>query len=221
VGCYAQERIDGVPASIVFAAAGRRAVPLGVSHQLVGEAAFGASGYRYCGNLLASASDPILTDDVVRAASEMAQHVAAAFDLVGLNGIDFIVRDGVPFPIEVNPRWSSSMELVERRYGVSMFGVHAAACADGVMPAFDLSRARRDHPTLGKAIVFAREDVVAGDTGRWLEDETVRDVPRHGARIAASEPVCTVFAEHAQAAGCRAVLVRRADAVYANLPLGT
>ena len=52
-GFYAQERIDGVPASIVFVAARGRAVPLGISRQLIGDAAFGASGYRYCGNVLA------------------------------------------------------------------------------------------------------------------------------------------------------------------------
>jgi predicted ATP-grasp superfamily ATP-dependent carboligase len=43
---YVQERIDGVPGSVVFVAALGRAVVLGVSRQLVGEAAFGAAGYR-------------------------------------------------------------------------------------------------------------------------------------------------------------------------------
>ncbi len=36
-GVYAQERIDGVPASIVFVAAGGRAIPLGISRQLIGD----------------------------------------------------------------------------------------------------------------------------------------------------------------------------------------
>ena len=33
-------------------AAGGRAVPLGITRQLVGEAAFGATGFQYCGNML-------------------------------------------------------------------------------------------------------------------------------------------------------------------------
>jgi len=41
---YIQERIAGVPGSIVFAADGRRAVLLGVSRQLIGERAFGGRG---------------------------------------------------------------------------------------------------------------------------------------------------------------------------------
>jgi hypothetical protein len=34
--------------------------------------------------------------------------------------------------------------------------------------------------THGKAIVFARENLVIGDTRRWLEDPDVRDVPHAG-----------------------------------------
>jgi predicted ATP-grasp superfamily ATP-dependent carboligase len=211
-GFYAQERISGVPASIVFVAAGGRAVPLGVSHQLIGEAAFGASGYRYCGNVLASADDEVLTDRVVESAFALASCVTEQFGLVGLNGIDYIVRDEVPYAIEVNPRWTSSMELVERHYGVSMFEVHAAACMDGVLPSFDL-RAGRGQSVSGKAIVFALEDSTAGDTRSWLGDEMVRDVPQPGGRMTAGQPICTVFANAGRVAPCVKQLEARARSI--------
>ena len=86
--------------------------------------------------------------------------------MVGVNGIDFVARDASLYAIEVNPRWSASMELVERAYGLSMFGAHAAACTAGALPAFDLARARRRAGAIGKAVVFARRDVVTGDTRR-------------------------------------------------------
>ena len=54
-GCYLQEFIDGPSGSVVFVAAGGRTVPLGVSRQLVGEPAFGAEGFQYCGNILTPA----------------------------------------------------------------------------------------------------------------------------------------------------------------------
>jgi len=63
-------------------------------------------------------------------------------------------------------------------------------------------------------VVFARTDVIAGDTRPWLEDATVRDVPVPGERISAGQPVCTVFAEQVSAAACHAALARRAEAVY-------
>jgi predicted ATP-grasp superfamily ATP-dependent carboligase len=120
----------------------------------------------------------------------------------------------VPYPIEVNPRWSASMELVERAFGLSMFGAHAAACADGTLPVFDLVHARAGAEALGKAVVFARHDTIVGDTRRWLTDATVRDVPQPGEHIRRGAPICTVFASGRDAAGCHAALVHRAESVY-------
>ena len=218
-GCYLQELVDGTPGSVVFVAAGGRAVPFAVSRQLIGEQAFGASGYRYCGGILAAAGDAqfIRDEALVDAACALADAVAEAFGVVGVNGIDFVARDGVPYAIEVNPRWSASMELAERAYGLSVFGAHANACADGVLPRFDLAQARSGAGALGKAVVFARREVLVGDTRPWLVDETVRDVPRPRERIAAGRPVCTVFATGRDAAACHAALVRRAEDVYTAL----
>jgi uncharacterized protein len=211
-----QELIDGTPGSIVFVAAGGRAVPLGVSTQLVGKAAFGASGFRYCGNILQPYADDLFTS-----ACALAQAIAAEFGLVGVNGVDFIARGGVPYTIEVNPRWSSSMELVEQAYGMSMFALHAAACERGALPAFDLASARRSLPAFGKAIVFAREDSMARDTRSWLTDPTVRDVPHPGERIARGQPICTVLATGENPGRCEAALASRAARVYADVVVKT
>jgi predicted ATP-grasp superfamily ATP-dependent carboligase len=215
-----QELIDGTSGSIVFVAAGGHAVPLGVSKQLVGEAAFGASGYRYCGNVLAPDDDLDLAP-VVEAACAMAQAVTEEFQLVGVNGIDFIAQGGMPYAIEVNPRWSSSMELVERGYGLSVFGVHAAACGRGQLPAFDLASVRRERPAYGKAIVFARDESSAGDTRAWLSDPTVRDVPHPGERIPREQPICTVFATAEDVGRCEAALASRAARVYDEIGVKT
>ncbi len=113
---YLQEFVDGTPGSVVFVAAGGRAVPLGVSRQLVGEH---ASARRDTGTAAASSPRPATRSSrrgeaLVAAAHALARAVAEEFGLVGVNGIDFVARDGVPYAIEVNPRWSASMELVER-----------------------------------------------------------------------------------------------------------
>ena len=184
---------------------------------MIGDAAFGASAYRYCGNLLVSADDDVLTEAVVSSAIALATCVTEQFGLVGLNGIDFLVCDERPYAIEVNPRWCASMELVERHYGVSMFGVHAAACGDGVVPSFDL-RAQQRGTVTGKAVVFARQDVIVGDTRSWLGDETVRDVPRPGERLSAGQPICTVFADAASVAECLARLRARAQSILDVCP---
>jgi hypothetical protein len=167
--------------------------------------------------VLAPADDPILGDTVLSSTADLAGYVAAEFALVGLNGIDFIVRDGIPYALEINPRWSASMELVERAYGVSMFGIHAAACVNGVLPSFDLKQARRRKRTMGKAIAFARGALTAGATHRFLDDEMVSDIPRPGDRIAAGQPICTVFEEDTDVERCRAGLRRRAQSIISAI----
>jgi predicted ATP-grasp superfamily ATP-dependent carboligase len=216
-GRYLQQFLDGIPGSIVFVAAGRRAVPLGMSRQLVGDERFGAAGFRYCGSVLAPIGDPHFARGarVLQSACGIAAFVAREFDLVGINAVDVIARAGVAQPIEVNPRWSASVELVERAFGVATFAAHAQACTDGVLPRFDLRAAfRRLSRTVGKAIVFAREDLVAGDTSGWLFRGDVRDVPNPGDRIPAGHPICTVFADGLDSKDCVAGLVTAANWIY-------
>jgi len=218
-GCYLQQRIVGVTGSIVFAADGRRAVPLGLSRILAGERRFGADGFRYCGSILGAAADSQFPDDarLLERAARLAQAVTAAWGLVGVNGVDFVARRGVPFAIEVNPRYTAAMELVERAYGLSIFEIHARACA-GTLPAFDLTGARRGaREAIGKAILYARRPSAMGEAHAWLADPDVRDVSPPGTRLAPRDPVCTIFAHAPDAAACHAALVQRAVARYRDI----
>ena len=209
-GSYLQQRVAGTPGSIVFAADGHRAVPLGVSCALAGDPAFGAGGFRYCGSMLVGAEQPLFGH-----ARRLAAAVTDAFGLVGVNGIDFVARGGVPYAVEVNPRYCASMELVERAREISIFQLHARACA-GELPDLDRTVGGAAD-VLGKAIVYARDDVVPEGTARWLEDNDVRDVPSPGERITAGHPICTVFARGRTVAACQAALAARARALYRSL----
>ncbi len=81
-GSYLQQRIAGVAGSLVFAADGRRAVPLGLSRILAGETAFGADRFRYCGSILGSRGDPqFTTDDRLLEHARACRQVLPAFDL--------------------------------------------------------------------------------------------------------------------------------------------
>jgi predicted ATP-grasp superfamily ATP-dependent carboligase len=209
---YLQERIDGTPGSVAFVAARGRATVLGISRQLVGDGAFGVSRYRYCGNVLG----PVATR-LRHGAEALAQCAADVFSLVGLNGIDFIERDGVPYPIELNPRWSASMELLERRSNASLFTAHAEACLHGRLPAMTPPPGAAAAVVHGKGVVFARETAIVGDPRRWLDDPDVADVPHAGERIVAGAPICTVFASAVTGDACEAALRRKAAAIYGDL----
>jgi predicted ATP-grasp superfamily ATP-dependent carboligase len=126
-----------------------------------------------------------------------------------------VTADGTPQAIEVNPRYTASMELVERAHGLSIFGIHARACA-GELPDFDLAHSRLPG-VFGKAVVYARRDLTPEDTRRWLADADLGDVPPSGERIARGHPICTIFARGRTVARCEAALARRARALYRAL----
>jgi predicted ATP-grasp superfamily ATP-dependent carboligase len=223
-GSYLQERVDGTPGSLVFVAAGGDARLLGVSRQLVGDPAFGAAEWRYCGSILASSGDSQFGEDETLSndACALARVLAKAFGVIGVNGVDFVACRSVPYPVEVNPRWCASMELVEQAYEISVFGAHAAACRAGTLPDFDLEKARRAGGAVGKAVVYARHDAIVGDTRPWLPSHddalpAIRDIPHPGQRIRAGMPVCTVFAEGRDDAACYASLVGRAELIHAEI----
>jgi predicted ATP-grasp superfamily ATP-dependent carboligase len=188
-----------------------------VTRQLIGDASFGAAGFRYCGNILAPRWDPQFDDEnrLPRNAGRLAEIAAAAFGLTGVNGIDFIAQRDAAIPVEINPRWTASCELVDRAHGARVFGLHADACRHGRLPS------AADPPPLfmafGKAVVFARVPCLIESTDAWLDDRDIHDVPQNGARFRVGAPVCTVFATGHTAAECYAALQTKAQGIYDQL----
>ena len=210
--------LEGVPGSIVFVPAGGKCVPLGLSRQLSGDPGFGASGNCYCGSIIAPADELFVKGRSVESAALALAHVVAAeFHLLGLNGIDFVAGDGIPYPVEVNPRWSASVEVAERACDATFFRAHADACDSGALPAFDCREWLFRSAAVGKAIVYARRACWVGDTDSWLRDPALRDVPRSGESFRSGQPVCSVLTTAADSQACYRALVDRAERVYADL----
>jgi uncharacterized protein len=207
---YLQERIAGSTGSVVFAADGKRAVTLGLTRQLVGDGRMGARGFRYCGSLLGHPAKLFRRgEELLETARSLVAELTAEFGLVGLNGMDFVARGGIPYPIEVNPRYSASMELLERAHGLSMFETHIQAFT-GTLPATPAPSPSID----GKAIVFARRDVTLGDTRAWTDQDCLADIPHPGEKIRRGHPICTVFARGRNPESCHRLLLKRAASVY-------
>jgi uncharacterized protein len=204
-----QQRVEGVLGSAAFVADGRRAFLLGISRGLAGDPAFGARGYRYCGSLYPFCAAPRLREQLCA----IADAATTTFGLVGLNGIDFVLSGGAPFVLEINPRYSASMELLERSGGINAFEAHVAACG-GSLPSTQLAT---PHEVWGKAVVYAQRDVTVGDSAGWLARDDIRDVPSPGDRVRRGQPLCTVFARDADSAACYARLVAAAASLQKDL----
>jgi predicted ATP-grasp superfamily ATP-dependent carboligase len=206
-----QEHVEGLPCSAAAVGDGADAVLLGITEQLVGERAFGVGGYRWCGNLV---PPRFPATGLLEQARAICARLAGTFALRGLFGVDLVWDGERAWTVEVNPRPTASLEAIEAASGVSAFAAHMQACAG------ELPRVAVGDRAAGKAVLFATEDVVVGDTEAWLE-RGVRDVPHPGERIATGRPVCTVLAEAATPEDVLARLEEQAAHLRAELGVQT
>jgi uncharacterized protein len=207
-GTVLQERIDGLACSAAAAGDGADAVVVGICEQLVGAHAFGVRGYRWCGNVSPPRLPAAERDALLGQARAICSQLAAAFALRGLFGVDLIWDGERAWTIEVNPRPTASLEVLQAD---GLFEAHVRACA-GELPRTTVADGR----AAGKAVLFATEDVVVADAERWLE-RGVRDVPHTGERIAAGRPICTLVAADTTPEGVVARLEERAARLRADL----
>jgi uncharacterized protein len=211
---YLQEFIEGEPCAAVYLGDGRQARLLGVTRQLIGEPWLHAGPFHYCGSV-----DPVGLDAPLRSAFErLGAALAEGFRLRGLFGVDCVVRDGTPYPVEVNPRYTASVEVLEHATGLALLALHRRAFD----PAAPEPRARLAPPgVVGKAVYFAPKALTFPAEGPWTEALRRRgdvwelpafaDVPHPGTPIKAGRPVLTLFARAASIPDCLHALRRAAS----------
>jgi predicted ATP-grasp superfamily ATP-dependent carboligase len=190
-------------------AAGGTAVLLGVTRQLVGTSWTGAQPFSYAGSL-----GPLsLPPDQDAAFRQIGDCLAAEFRLTGLFGVDAIVNDEGVWPVEVNPRYPASAEVLERAGRFSAVRLHAEACRSAALP----PPLEYGHRVAGKAIVFAAAEVeVTEALVDWAEGENrgrawpaVADLPHPGSRLPQGGPVLTVLCEGTELPDVEAQLRRQ------------
>jgi uncharacterized protein len=215
---YYQQFVAGTPMSAVFVRVRGEVRLLGVTEQLVGTSWLDAPPFRYAGNigpveLAANARHQLLRMGIV---------LGDGCGLLGLFGVDFVLHDGRPWVVEINPRYTASIEVLERATGVSALSLHRGA--------FE-SEVKQPAPTApaaawaGKAIVYATKRVVippyddenrdgpstgAFRTAHPVDPVSYADIPHPGDVIEAGWPILTVIAQGVTRSQCLARLVEGA-----------
>jgi predicted ATP-grasp superfamily ATP-dependent carboligase len=208
---YRQEFIEGEPLALLFLGSGRTARLLGVARQLVGEPWLHAAPFRYCGSI--GPLDPSMIQRPSLTA--FGDLLALECLLTGLFGVDGVLREGVFWPVEINPRYTASIEVLEYATGTPMLGWHAHLFTHRQLPSLPPSPISTDR-TVGKAILFARDDLHFPADGPWRaelrspkpvqEMPAFADIPAAGERIEAGKPVLTFFAAADSPSACEAAL---------------
>jgi predicted ATP-grasp superfamily ATP-dependent carboligase len=145
--------------------------------------------------------------------------LALAFGLVGLFGVDVIMRGGQPWPVEVNPRYTASVEVLELALGRALLADHRQACdPDDTTAEPRASASPSAHPRaiVGKVILFAENDFTfpdypitgLGSSGTFALPD-LADIPVPGTCFLPGEPVLTLFAQAESFSACRAALADR------------
>jgi predicted ATP-grasp superfamily ATP-dependent carboligase len=176
-----------------------------VTRQLVGEGWLHAALFHYCG----SVGPLTLSREVRDRFDNLGKALVNDFFLEGLFGVDCILRDGVPWPVEVNPRYTASVEVLEHAAGVPALALHQKVF-------------ERKSPTpapfavppgvVGKAILFAPRARTFPAYGPWTDTlyrpppvtelPDFADIPAPGEPIQAGWPVLTFFARAATEDAC-------------------
>jgi len=188
-GIYFQEIVSGLPVAAIYdASADGSCRLLGVTQQLVGQAWLHARPFAYCGSIGPLA----LENDVVQAFESIGQRLQAAFRLRGLFGVDGVLQGNLPLVVEVNPRYTASVEVLE----------YAALSRSGPMAS---------EACIGKGILFARGRLSFPAWGPWDLDEVdvpagqmpaYADIPVPGTEIEPGQPVLSFFVRGGSTVEC-------------------
>lgn len=208
-GAYFQRFEPGCTLSALFLADGLRARVLGVNRQWTAPARPDLP-FLYGGAIGGVALRPRI-DQELRAGLDA---LVAATGLIGLNGVDFILREDRWLVLELNPRPTATLELYDPDYSHGLFRWHLRACR-GELPA----RPAAARATRAQAVVYAGAPSRAGADMRF--PRWCHDVPMPGTRFERGDPVCTVHAAAPDGPRASALLRRRCAQVERALQRAT
>ena len=205
---YFQERVEGTSLAAIFAGTDRGSQLLGITRQWLGRE---SEPFAYLGSI-----GPWTVMDSSRAEIErIGATLVVECGLRGLFGVDGILRnDGRFAVVEVNPRYTASVEVLELALGRSLLEYHRLAFDPGC----PRSTANRSRPPafVAKAILFAERRCTLPRLDSWkpralgsLAVSFLADIPQTGMVFESGDPVLTVLARGSTLDLCQSRLERR------------
>ncbi|WP_170164870.1 ATP-grasp domain-containing protein [Thiocapsa rosea] len=180
---YFQRFLAGRLMSLLFIADGEILAVIGYNRLLV-ESSDPDLPFLYGGAITQTAPDEAARSSIERAAATL----VGALGLRGVNNLDFILHDGRPFLLELNPRPSATLALYEGSCEGGWIGHHIRACL-GTLPdvapgsGIDVS---------GQQVIYAPHDLRIPSGLCW--PDWCRDRPVAGSQVDRGAPLCTVMA---------------------------
>jgi predicted ATP-grasp superfamily ATP-dependent carboligase len=105
------------------------------------------------------------------------KEVIESFDLEGMNGIDFMIKDNVPVILEINPRILGTFETIE------------LSSNDNIVKSLIENKPTLPKTKYIKRILFAEQKLISN----IKKQQNIFDIPKYGAIIEKNEPLTTVI----------------------------
>jgi predicted ATP-grasp superfamily ATP-dependent carboligase len=192
---YYQEFIKGESRSAIFCFTESGFELLGVSIQSSGTQSLHADDFLYSGNM--GPVKPCSSE--LKDLQTIGEIISSNYHPLGLLGMDYILNDSKVYPLEINPRYTASMEVLELSLGQNFITKHMQAF--GFKTICEIP-ARTEPSVIGKAIYYAPHDVLIPEDAPWLSIESnprlfspFADIPKPGSAIHRGSPVVTIFAK--------------------------
>lgn len=211
---YVQEYIKGLSCSAIYLGSASGSRFLGATRQFIGEKWANVDCFHYCGN-----SGPLaLTAEVRQALDRLGEALGAGCQLRGLWCLDYILKDNVPWPVEINPRYSASIEVLEYATGLPAMALHRQVFdPDAPEPAWPAPGRRP--AVVAKVLWHAPLGFTMPEGGPWEEllhnpgdiheMPPYADLPESGIIFNLGRPVVTVFTRGDSRQDCRAKMKAR------------
>ena len=183
-----QEYIEGISLSSSILATESDAKTV-TNTRLLTEHDFGIdNSFIYIGNILPLTSKSIMSDikdvnKINEIMNETSQKLAHEFNLIGSNGVDYILNENGLHVIEINPRIQGTFECVEKSFGINMLDAHIKACHGNLIE-------------IPKAEYYSYKKIIYSPARMKYEKidlNNIYDLPHRGSITEKSEPLLTII----------------------------
>ena len=192
---YYQKFIKGESRSAIFCFNESDFELLGTSIQSSGTQSLHASDFLYSGNM--GPVNPCASE--LKDLQTIGKIISSNYRPRGLLGMDYIINESRVYPLEINPRYTASMEVLELALGQNFITKHMQAFG---FKTICENPAHTEPSVIGKAIYYAPHDVLISEDVPWVSTEAnprlfspFADIPRANSAIDKGSPVVTIFAK--------------------------
>ena len=183
-----QEYVNGISLSSSLLAT-KREVKTIMNTRLLTAHDFGiANSFVYIGNILPLTSKSILskvgnTTEINENMNNITEKLANNFNLIGSNGVDYILNENGLYVIEINPRLQGTFECMEMSLGINMLDAHIKACQGNLIE-------------VPKPKCYSYKKIIYSPTRMKYEKidlDNIYDLPHIGSITEKSQPLLTII----------------------------